>query len=180
LALGLLEDVLFIGALTLLVAAVAAPDWRKVRTSIPVLVGVFAAYLAGTAWDFVLIHARYQNGGTPTNCGAIDQQYFAQMAQVIPVLLIALGVERRFFAALLGNKISRAMTVLTITILSVAETLAALVRPNKCNEALLNEWHEFATFELTIAAVVVGLATLVWSIFVEVNDISSSPGGSTR
>jgi hypothetical protein len=134
------------------------------------LVGVFAAYLTGTAWDSISAQDGYP-GDVATTCGTIDQQYFVQVSQVIPALLIALGVERRFFASMLGDPISRATTVLTVTVLSIAELLAlsALVRSNECGEAL-TRLHEYATFELTVAAAVIGLGTLVRSLFVERTD----------
>ncbi|WP_305785374.1 hypothetical protein [Symbioplanes lichenis] len=99
--------------------------------------------------------------------GAISQEYFAQVSQIIPLLLIALGVDAKFFQRA-KDPTERAMTIVAVVALCVAEAIAisALPTPNDQCDGVLSEWHEYAAFGLTIAACVIALATLGWALLV--------------
>jgi len=51
----------------------------------------------------------------------ISQEYFAQVSQIIPLLLVATGLEASLFRRNVDNPVRRAMTILTIAVLCVGE-----------------------------------------------------------
>ena len=88
------------------------------------------------------------------------------MTQVIPLLLVAIGIEASFFekTGLLERPASRAPTVTVVFLMSLGEVMSAsaLIDTN------LNDWHEFAAFVLTLASIFHNARTV---IFVAVDDL---------
>jgi hypothetical protein len=166
--------------------------WKRFRPALPLLIGTFAAYVGSVVyWHELdpgsirtLADARAAAGsqdlaGAVINnlcVGAVHQEYFAQLSQVIPLLLVALGVEAGFFKPLLEDPVSRAMTIFTVVMLCVGEALAisALPEPNEGCEDLLYLLHEYAAFILTLEACFVALAALVWALVVSTKDKDKS------
>jgi hypothetical protein len=169
--------------------------WSRFRPALPLLAGTLAAYVGSVIWlreldpgairtfedarcaakEMGLIGE--QAGLTPGEevaainglcAGAVSQEYFAQLSQVIPLLLVALGLEARFFERLLEESVQRAMTIFTVVILCVGEALAisALPEPNQNCGDVLYGWHEYTAFILTLEACFVALATLAWALVV--------------
>ncbi len=173
--------------------AAASADWLRVRAIVPLIIGTYAAYLGATAWsDYLNVDVTRELGEDPELAaeldelslferegllqevckGAISPTYFEQMAQVIPLLLLTLGIEFGYFRATLREPVQRAATAATVTLMSIALvfTLSTLPWPgDECGE-ILNAWHEYLTFVLSLQAVFVGLATLVWLLMVNVQE----------
>lgn len=153
------------------VAGLAAKDevrrraWLVFRPAVPLLVGTLTAYMAQYYYIVGLNPGANRSGCTSQEpcVGAVDQEYFAQLSQVIPLVLVALGVEARFFQTMLESATTRAMAVFTVGLLCVAEVaaLSALPQPNSGEGELLAPAHELAAFLLTVEASVTGLSILI-------------------
>jgi hypothetical protein len=65
--------------------------------------------------------------------GAVNQEYFAQLSQVIPLLIVAVGFEAGVLKLRPDEPVQRAMTTFAIALLGVGEALAisALTRSNE-------------------------------------------------
>jgi hypothetical protein len=162
------------------------PDgWMRFRPALPLLVGTLAAYVGASVYWSGLGQLAVRVSDDPQACvGAIDQQYFAQLAQVIPLLLVAVGLEARFFRRFLSDPVQRAMTLATVALLCIAElfTIGALTRRNQGCGQLLHPVFEYATFLLTLEACAVALVSLAWALLVRddmparpSSDVDSSP-----
>jgi hypothetical protein len=123
---------------------------RSLTAATPLFIGVAAAYVGETLyWREILDEGR------------IDQEYFAQMSQVIPLLAVALGVESRFADS--GRTLIRAEVAIglfTILLLVVAEALAISALPVDNDKVQLFIWHEYIAFVLTLYAAFVALTLL--------------------
>jgi hypothetical protein len=141
--------------------------WKEFRGALPLLIGTLAAYVGSTAWNSVL-----ERGSKRLNCGvechgAITPEYFAQLSQVIPLLLVAVGIEAGMFRTSLKDSVPRAMTITTVVILCAAEVLAlsALPSPNRGEPSdILYKWHEYFAFIVTWEACFIALSMLVWAL----------------
>lgn len=105
--------------------------------------------------------------------GAISPVFFQLVAEVIPVLLLALGVEFNYFRRTLTDAGQRAATAATVTVLAAAlvATLSTLPWDGQGCGDVLSRWHEYIAFLLTVQAIFTGLATLVWLL------VASTPDG---
>ena len=56
--------------------------------------------------------------------GAVRPEYFAQVSKIIPLLLVDLGIERRFFEQQMREPVQRALTMFTVLLLCAAEAAA--------------------------------------------------------
>ena len=129
------------------------------------LTGTFAAYVGSNVWLNILEHSARRTCYDETCHGAVASEYFSALSQVIPLLLVAVGIEAGVFKASLKDDVPRAMTITTVVILCVAEVLAlsALVSPNRGSpNEILSEWHEYLTFFVTWEACFIALSLLVW------------------
>lgn len=83
---------------------------------------------------------------------------------MIPLLLVALGVEAGFFQRVMREPAPRSMAITTIFVLCIGEVLAlsALPKSGKGCGDVLYEWHEYIAFIFTLEACFVALVTLVW------------------
>lgn len=190
---GLASSVLYVLSLTGLVAAVLqvsprllvrrrlrarhSDEWRRLQAAVPLLVGTFASYLATAWWDF---------GLAPGSADGVivDQQFFAQISQFIPLLIVALGIEANFFKQLLKDVATRAAAILSVAVLCLGEVLAlsVLAWPKPPGEEtpwfLKIFWHpeipraytlhNYAAFLVTSAAALIGIATLIWVLVIGV------------
>lgn len=141
-------------------------DWSRTHSTLPLIVGTFFAYIATPLW-YPVITPHTAPIGEPADHGCpplIDPQYFAQMAQVIPVLLVTLGIEFNYVrqSETVREPIQRAAPILTVILLCIAEGLAfsALVKKDACG--LGAAWLEYIALVVTVQATAIGLATLVW------------------
>jgi hypothetical protein len=140
-------------------------DWARTHSTIPLIVGTFCCYVATPLWYPVISPHSHAIGSSAEGCPpVIDPQYFAQIAQVIPVLLVTLGLEFNYVrqSEAVQEPIQRAAPILTVILLCVAEGLAfsALVKKDACG--LGAAWLEYIALVVTVQATAIGLATLVW------------------
>lgn len=157
--------------------------WERFSPALPLLVGTLAAYVGSVIYWHELEPGAMRTAADPrivemsegltasqvdALCvGAVDQEYFAQLSQVIPLLLVAVGLEAGFFTRF-KEPVPRAMAIFTFLILCVGEVLAisALPEPNQGCGEILYGLHEYTAFILTLEACFVALATLVWALVV--------------
>jgi hypothetical protein len=140
--------------------------WARSTWIIPLMIGTFVVQIASALWFPIL--------DTDAGCaGEISIGFFAQMVQVIPVLLITLGIELSFMrrAGVLPAG-ERAAPVLTVVLLCVAEVLALsmLVKGETTHCGAAAVWHEYIAFVVTVQAGAIGLATLVWLLITGTTD----------
>jgi hypothetical protein len=171
---------------------VSDPDaWRRFLPGIPLLIGTFAGWIGNEIWFSLnanairtftdaLEVARREGSTGPVQdlcVGAVGPEYFAQVSQVIPLLLVALGVERRFFERLLTEPVQWALTIFTVLLLCVGEAMAisALPSPNQGCGNLLSIVHENLAFVFTLLACFIALATLLWVLVVASPMAGSKP-----
>ena len=162
------------------------PDgWARFRPAIPLLLGTLAAYVGSIVWARELDPEAVRTPAEATEddgCeGAIDREYFSQLTQVIPLLMVAVGLEARFFfQRLLGDPYMRAMTIVTLLVLVAGEALAISGLPESnsgCGDILL-PWHEYAAFVVTLEACFVALALLVLALIDR--DPEEPPGAAAK
>jgi hypothetical protein len=142
-------------------------DWIRTHSTIPLIIGTFFGYISTALWfPVITLHSAQIRSSVGIECSrTVDPQYFSTMAQVIPVLLITLGIEFNYVrqAEAVQAPIERAAPILTVILLSIAEGLAlsALVRKDDiCGPG--GVWHEYLALAVTVQATAVGLATFVW------------------
>lgn len=184
--LELVTSTVYVALMAVLVAATLAvtpPEalrrrgegWADFSTTIPLLVGVLVGYLAAILWE-----SRLGEGALREDCdleigpvpvswcnGAIDPEYFAQLSQIIPLLLIGVGLESSFFKRAVRSGAQRAGLALMVLVLFLGEVLAlsALVRSNQGAPAdVLAAAHEYFAFVFVVQAAAVGLAALAWAL----------------
>jgi hypothetical protein len=162
-------------------------DWLRTRSVVPLIIGTYASYLAATLWsdelDDDVVRAleperAHEIFSLPwvqqlpileQSCsGAINQEFFAQMCGVIPLLLVTLGIEFGYFRHAIREPAQRAATIMTVSLLSIglAFALSALLKGGHGCGDVLSPWHEYLAFAFTVQACAVGLATLVWLLVV--------------
>ena len=80
------------------------------------------------------------------------------------VLLLALGVEFNFFRRSWRDPVQRAAMIVTVTVMCAALVLALSTLPFDARECddILAAWHEYAAFTVTLQAVFMALATVLW------------------
>ena len=147
-------------------AALTHVERRSIAAAIPLVIGVGAAYVGET-----LYWREVQNPGNH-----IDQEYFAQISQVIPLLAIALGFESKFTDR--GRELfpaELAVGVFTILLLVVAEGLAISTLPVNNVDVFLYRWHEYLAFVVTLYACFVALAVLVAVLVVSLKPSPDQP-----
>jgi hypothetical protein len=165
--------------------------WRRFLPAVPLLIGTFAAYAGGSGIFYGLNLSAIRSiseamevasregvtGPVEALCvGAVKPEYFAQVSQIIPLLLVALGLERRFFERLMREPVQRALTIFTVLLLCAAEAaaIAALPSGNQGCGRVLTYGQEYLAFSLTLSACFIALATLVWAL------VAPGPSDETR
>jgi hypothetical protein len=141
--------------------------WKELYGAIPLLTGTYAAYVGSNIWHRILGPSALRMRCAADCHGAVALDYFSALSQVIPLLLVAVGIEAGIFRTSLKGDVPRAMTITTVVILCVAEVLAlsALVRPNHGKPTeILSAWHEYLTFFVTWEACFIALSLLVWTL----------------
>lgn len=172
---------------------IAAPtDWARVRAIVPLVAGAWLCYLAASAYVDLFdvdtdrtvnprlepaletLPAAEQMSVLSQLCeGAINAAFFEQVVAVIPVLLLAIGVEYNYFRRTLADAGQRAATAATATVLAAGLVGALSTLPwdgHGCGD-VLSRWHEYIAFLLAVQGVFTGLATLIWLL------VSSTPDG---
>ena len=113
-------------------------DWLRARAVVPLIVGTYAAYVGATVWtDYFNVDViRVLDAELAAEVDqlplferetvlreicdpAVAPSYFEQVAQIIPLLLITLGIEFGFFRATLREPAQRAATAATVALMSI-------------------------------------------------------------
>ena len=132
------------------------------RAIVPLVVGAWLCYLAASAFIHYfdvgtpraldpLIEAEVMNlpvseqVSVPSQLcqGAISPVFFQQLVEVLPVLLLALGVEFNYFRRTLTDAGQRAATAATVTVLAAGLVAALSTLPwdgQGCGD-VLSRWH---------------------------------------
>jgi hypothetical protein len=156
------------------------PDaWARFLPAVPLLLGSIITHFGGLVFELdakairteaeaiCICHTRTFTGEIGSLCrGAIRPEYFASISQVIPLLLVALGIERRFFERFLRATVQRAITMSTVFVLCVGELLALslLPSPNEGCGRVLSTAHEAIAFSTTSFASSLALILLFWAL----------------
>lgn len=129
---------------------------------VPISAGTLVVQVASVLW-FPVINVKGDCADT------ISPEFFSQMVQVIPMLLITLGIELGYLRRARGAMTpgERAAPILTVVLLSVAEalTFSMLVADDRLKCGLIVTLQEYAAFVVSIQATAVALATVVWLLF---------------
>ncbi|WP_309111355.1 hypothetical protein [Saccharothrix sp.] len=128
-------------------------EWARVRAAVPLLAGTLAAYFATTWWEFQLVAGE-----------GIEPEFFAQMSQVIALLLVALCIEVGFYRTAVTDPTQRPMAVLAVSVLCVGEVMALSALTKKGDE--IYGWHMYGSFIATVEACLVAFATLTWVLII--------------
>lgn len=173
-------------------------DWARVRAIVPLVFGTWLCYLAASVYVdlFDVDTARVLDPATEAELanlsvseqmsvlsqlcqGAISPVFFQLVAEVIPVLLLALGVEFNYFRRTLTDAGQRAATAATVTVLAagLVGVLSTLPWDGQGCGDVLSRWHEYIAFLLAVQGVFTGLATLVWLLVSSTPDAPAGSGG---
>lgn len=167
---SLLVSAVFVAAMGLVLASVLDTDatpgigWSRHGWTVPLVIGTFVVQAASTLW-FPVIDSN-------TSCAnEISTDFFTQMVQVIPVLLITLGLEMGFlrWRNTVMRPADRAAPLLTVLLLCLAEGLAfsMLVQTDVRHCGVAAVWHEYISFVVCVQATAIGLATLAWLLIAD-------------
>ena len=175
---------------------VALPtDWARVRAVVPLVFGTWLCYLAASAFVdyFVLRAVRALDPATADKVaempipeqmavlsqlcqGAISPVFFELIVEVLPVLLLTLGIEFNYFRRTLTDAGQRAATAATVTVMAAGLVGALSTLPwdgQGCGD-VLSSWHEYVAFLFAVQGVFTGLATLVWLLVASTPDVAAS------
>lgn len=160
---------LTVGMSLLLIAAldVGSGDARRRRDNswiVPLVLGTLVVQVASSLW-FPVINLQGECADT------VSRDFFGQMVQVIPMLLVTLGIEMGYLqrAQAVRTPGQRAAPVLTVAMLCLAEvlTFSMLVTSDRVACGMAATLHEYAAFVLSVQATAIALATLVWLLLSE-------------
>ena len=168
--LSLLASFLFVTAMGLVLASTldteVAPGigWSRHGWVLPLVFGTLIVQVASALW-FPVIDV---NAGC---AGEVSADFFGHMVNVLPLLLITLGLEMGFLRRRAGvlRPADRAAPVLTVLLLCAAEGLAfsMTVKPDGGHCGVAAVWHEYIAFVVSVQALAIGLATLAWLLVAE-------------
>jgi hypothetical protein len=96
--------------------------------------------------------------------GAVSPAFFQQVVVIIPLLLLAIGIEFNYFRRALAEPAQRAAAAATVAVMAIGLSLAVSTLPwsdTGCGD-VLGYWHEYLTFVVAVHGIATGLATLLW------------------
>ncbi len=181
---------------------VALPtDWARVRAVVPLVFGTWLCYLAASAFvDYFDLRAvRALDPATADKVaempipeqmavlsqlcqGAISPVFFELIVEVLPVLLLTLGIEFNYFRRTLTDAGQRAATAATVTVMAAGLVGALSTLPwdgQGCGD-VLSSWHEYVAFLFAVQGVFTGLATLVWLLVSSTPDPAAGTGAMSE
>ncbi len=137
---------------------------------IPLFVGLVAEWFAEIYWRHVVVA---EPGGVA------DHEFYFQIGETIPLLLVAVGIEAGVFARSAVNPIRRAVTQLTVGILSLGELAALfvlLLPPERYEkDHRLVDALQYPAFMLGIYAAVTAVSLLVANVMSRREDGAPTP-----
>lgn len=154
------------------------------RYVLPLVAGTLFAYLGESLYWYTL-------GAEPTQgARVVNDEYFAQMSAVIPLLLIAIGFEARQFQRYRHHPAGRSTALVIIVLLCVTEVLVLTVLTpvggvEQANPAYrpaggLPAWLEYPAFLLSLEAMCMGLALVAWALIPTAGSTGDPVPGSAQ
>jgi hypothetical protein len=119
---------------------------ERLALGMPLLVGTLGAYVASYSWQW--------------NGGVINQEYFAQMSQVIPLVFLAVGIEGEYFRRKHGKTSMPGLTGILLGLLVLGEVMALSALVPKTDGGLAG-WHGYFGLVLTAFACIAALTALI-------------------
>ena len=164
---SILASLVFVTAMTALLESVIGESRGSRRWLAPLAIGTFVAQFASLLWYPVI--------NSSSGCaGEVSPAYFGNMGQIIPVVLLALGVELNYIrrSTRVRDVGQRVTPVFTVFLLCIAEllTFSILVRSERSSCGLAAVWHEYIAFVITAQALTIGLATVFWLLVTDAAD----------
>lgn len=165
---NLLASMVFVVAMTLLLLSALGEGTTSRGWIVPLVIGTAVVQIATALWYPVIDIER--------GCGGdVSPSYYSEMANILAVVLLTLGVEMNFVRRSVasrdvGQRVAPVLTVILLCIglgLSFTMLVKADLGP-MCG--LAATWHEYIAFAVSTQALAVGLATLVWLMLVEAVD----------
>lgn len=160
-AISLLASLVYVLALTMLMLAALSGERGPRTWVVPLVGGTAVVYLASALWYPVI-------DANPGCAGEIAASFFTTMAEILAVVLLALGIELNFLRRsvdLSADPGRRVSPVFTVCLLGVAILLSfsMLVKADLGTPCGLPAvWHEYIAFTISVQALSIGLATLLW------------------
>ncbi len=155
----------FVVAMGLLLVSALGSSTASRGWIVPVVIGTLVVQIASALWPLI---------DTKHGCaGDISADYFNGMSQVLPVFLVTLGLEVNYLRGRGAREPGqRAVPVLTVVLLCVAEALAfsTVVRSGEPGCGVGAVWHEYIAFVTTTHAAGISLATLAWLLLSTAGD----------
>lgn len=160
-----LASVVFVTAMTLLLLSALSEKGMSRGWIAPLVFGTFAVQVASALW-YPWIDAN------PGCAGEVSAQFYFDMAQLLAVVLLTMAVELSYVRRNAverdpGRRMAPVFVVLMMCI-ALALCLSMDVKVDQgpfCGTAAV--WHEYITFVVSIQAMAIGLATLVWLLLAD-------------
>jgi len=156
---NLLAALVFTAAMTLLLLSALSDGSDSRSWVMPLVIGTLAVAVATELWAPVI--------DINESCASdVSAQYFSDVANALVVILLALGVEmgyvRRSATALdPGRRVAPVFTVLMLGIgLALSLTMQVSAGTPRCGLGAV--WLQYFSFVVSVQAVAIGLATLMW------------------
>jgi hypothetical protein len=135
-------------------------EWSRLRAIVPLLIGTLGAYLGIVWWEHALalpydrealaLLAESTSEKLEIAKLVVDKEFYAQLSQVIALLIVALGLEAGYF------RNTRAGLSLSILCLGEVMALSALAVSGK-----ITPWHAYLAFVIGVEACLIALSTLI-------------------
>lgn len=145
------------------------PRWEDFRALMPLLVGVLVGYATSSLYEEFFIRRPALDKITNPSIVPItvSPEYFAQMSQIIPILLVGVAFEGHLFRRIVTSPVEKATLVVFLVVLFLGEVLAISALP--FDKDSLRGWHEYFALVFVVQSVAVGLAALGWAIMARVS-----------
>lgn len=171
-------------------------DWQRAGATAPLIVGSIAAYVGAALWAdyFNPLAVRSLDPALAAEVAqmapveqlitmeqlcdeGINPSYFQHIAEVIPVLLLALGLEFNYFRQAVREPVQRAVMVITVSVMCTALVLALSTLPwdgAGCSD-VLQPWHEYLAFTVSLQAIFMALTTVLWMLLASLSSDDELP-----
>ena len=162
---NLLASMVFVVAMTLLLLSALGEGTSSRSWIVPLVIGTAVVQIATALW-YPVIDVEIGCGGD------VSPSYYSEMANILAVVLLTLGVEMNFVrrnaaARDVGQRVAPVLTVILLCI-GLGLAFSMLVKADlgtRCG--LAATWHEYIAFAVSTQALAVGLSTLVWLMLVD-------------
>jgi hypothetical protein len=174
---NLLASMVFVVAMTLLLLSALGEGTASRGWIVPLVIGTAVVQIATALW-YPVIDLERACGGD------VSPSYYSEMANILAVVLLTLGVEMNFVrrsaaARDVGQRVAPVLTVILLCI-GLGLSFTMLVKADVGTHCgLAATWHEYIAFAVSTQALAVGLSTLVWLMLVEAVD-TGEPGSRMR